>query len=110
MDIEKTMQFILEMQGRHEVAVVRHDEEMAEIRDQLRSVAQVLSTQSERLTLRRERLDAEDKRFEGYMAAQDRRFEAFIERFDDFLRGRRGNGGVSMSRQDIVRSDPTHKA
>jgi hypothetical protein len=92
MDIEKTMQFILEMQAKREAAVLRHDEEMAEIRDQLGRVAQILSTHSERLTPHRERLDAQDRRFEEYMAAQDRRFEAFIQRFDDFLRGRRGNG------------------
>jgi hypothetical protein len=94
MDVEKTMQFILEMQAKHEAAVLRHDEEMAEIRDQLRSVAHILSTHSERLTFRRERLDAQGKRFEDYMAAQDRRFEAFIQRFDDFLRSRQGNGSL----------------
>jgi hypothetical protein len=92
MDLEKTMQFIIETQAKHEAAVIHHDEEMAEIRDQLRSVAQIPATPSERLTLHRERLDAQDRHFEDYMAAQDRRFEAFIQRFDDFLRGARENG------------------
>ena len=32
MDVEKTMQFILDMQAKHEAAIARHDEEMAELR------------------------------------------------------------------------------
>ncbi|HTV53775.1 MAG TPA: hypothetical protein VMI06_02550 [Terriglobia bacterium] len=91
-DLEKTMQFVMEMQAKHEAAVLRHGGETAEIRDQLERVAQILSTHSKRLTLHREPLDAQERRFEEYMAAQDRRFEAFIRRFDDYLGSRRGNG------------------
>lgn len=32
MDIENTMRFILDMQGKHEAAIQRHNEEIAEIR------------------------------------------------------------------------------
>ncbi|MGH9446564.1 MAG: hypothetical protein ACRD3O_12665 [Terriglobia bacterium] len=110
MDVEKTVQFILEMQAKHEAAVARHDVEIAELRalsrdtadrlralaqdtaerlralaqdtaDQFRTVARILNTQNDRLALHRERMDA-----------QDRRFDAFIERFDEFLRGQRPNG------------------
>ena len=32
MDVEKTVQFILDMQAKHEAAIARHDQEMAELR------------------------------------------------------------------------------
>jgi hypothetical protein len=32
MDVERTMQFILEMQAKHEAAIARHAKEMAELR------------------------------------------------------------------------------
>jgi hypothetical protein len=92
MDVEKTMQFMLEMQAKHETAVLRHDEEMAEIRHELGRAVQILATHGERLTLHRERLDAQEREFRERLDAEQQRFEAFIQRFDEFLRGRRGNG------------------
>jgi uncharacterized membrane protein YccC len=35
MDVEQTMQFILDMQAKHEAAIARHDEEMSDLRASL---------------------------------------------------------------------------
>ncbi len=109
MDIEKTMEFILEQQG----AFAGHISELREqqvnsaqqieaLGQAVRDLLQVATLQSERLDAHDRRLEAQEKRLEAQekrLEAQEKRSEAFeqrfdqfLERFDAFLRGQGGDG------------------
>jgi uncharacterized membrane protein YccC len=49
MDVEKTMQFMLDMQAKHEAAIARHDEEMAELRTSIAKHDQQIAAITEKI-------------------------------------------------------------
>jgi uncharacterized membrane protein YccC len=49
MDIEKTMQFILDMQAKHEASIARHGEEMAELRASMKKHDEQIAANTEQI-------------------------------------------------------------
>jgi len=109
MDLEKTMEFILEQQGDFAAHISALREQQAELTARqatsaqqiealgqaVRDLLQVATLQSERLDAHDKRLEAQEKRLEAQekrSEAFERRFDQFLERFDAYLRGRGGNG------------------
>ena len=109
MDLEKTMEFILERQGDFAAHISVLREQQAELTARqatsaqqiealgqaVRDLLQVATLQSERLDAHDRRLEAQEKRLEAQekrSEAFERRFDQFLERFDAYLRGRDGNG------------------
>jgi len=102
MDIEKTMEFILEQQGEFAAHIGDLREQQLELaarqatsaqqiealRQTVQGLVEVARLQSERLDAHDRRLEAQEKRSEVF----ERRFDEFLERFDAFLRGRGGDG------------------
>jgi uncharacterized damage-inducible protein DinB len=103
MDIEKTMEFILEQQGEFAAHIGALREQQANSARQIDALSQtvqglveVARLQSERLDAHDRRLEAQDKRLEAQekrSEAFQKRFDQFLERFDTYLRGRGRNGG-----------------
>jgi predicted TPR repeat methyltransferase len=108
-DLEKTMEFILERQGDFAAHISVLREQQAELTARqatsaqqiealgqaVRDLLQVATLQSERLDAHDRRLEAQEKRLEAQekrSEAFERRFDQFLERFDAYLRGRDGNG------------------
>jgi len=102
MDMEKTMEFILEQQGEFAVHIGELREQQATSAQQIETLGQavrdllrVATLQSERLDAHDRRLEAQEKRLEAQekrSEAFEQRFDQFLERFDAYLRGRGGNG------------------
>ena len=109
MDLEKTMEFILERQGDFAAHISVLREQQAELTARqatsaqqiealgqaVRDLLQLATLQSERLDAHDRRLEAQEKRLEAQekrSEAFERRFDQFLERFDAYLRGRDGNG------------------
>jgi predicted TPR repeat methyltransferase len=109
MDIEKTMEFILEQQGAFAGHIDALREQQAEfaarqatsaqqieaLGQAARDLLQVATLQSERLDAHDSRLEVQEKRLEAQekrSEAFEQRFDQFLERFDAFLRGQGGNG------------------
>jgi chromosome segregation ATPase len=102
MDMEKTMEFILEQQGEFAVHIGELREQQATSAQQIETLGQavrdllrVATLQSERLDAYDRRLEAQEKRLEAQekrSEAFEQRFDQFLERFDAYLRGRGGNG------------------
>ncbi len=121
MDIEKTMEFILEQQGAFAGHIDALREQQAEfaarqatsarqieaLGQAVRDLLQVATLQSGRLDAHDRRLEAQEKRLEAQekrmeaeekrLEAQEKRSEAFEQRFDQFLERfdafLRGQGG-----------------
>jgi len=108
-DLEKTMEFILERQGDFAAHISVLREQQAELTARqatsaqqiealgqaVRDLLQLATLQSERLDAHDRRLEAQEKRLEAQekrSEAFERRFDQFLERFDAYLRGRDGNG------------------
>ena len=106
MDIERTMQFILEQQARHEArheaAVQKHDEEMAELRaaaakhdEQLAKNAAAIATLTDlvgRLAQAEIRIVERAQGQEARLASLETKMTQFLERMDRFIQGLEGNG------------------
>jgi hypothetical protein len=109
MDIEKTMEFILEQQAEFATRQANSAQQLEALGQSVRDLLQVATLQSERLDAHDGRLDVQEKRLdvqekrlevqEKRLEAQEKRSEAFeqrfdqfLERFDTYLRGRGGNG------------------
>jgi len=102
MDMQKTMEFILEQQGEFAVHIGELREQQATSAQQIETLGQavrdllrVATLQSERLDAHDRRLEAQEKRLEAQekrSEAFEQRFDQFLERFDAYLRGRGGNG------------------
>jgi hypothetical protein len=95
MDVEKTMQFILEQQADFAGHIGALREQQASSAQQIERLVEVARLQSERLDGHDRRLEAQEERFaarEKRAEAFERRFDQFLERFDTFLRGQGGNG------------------
>ncbi|MDE3181717.1 MAG: hypothetical protein KGM47_18885 [Acidobacteriota bacterium] len=95
MDVEKTMQFILEMQAKHEVAAQRHDEQIAKHDQQLalleKSVAAVTDLVG-RLAQAELRLVDRINELRDAQAGTDYKLNALIDTVDKLARR---NGGAS---------------
>ena len=102
MDIEKTMEFILEQQAEFAARLTTSAQQIETLGQAVRDLLRVATLQSERLDAHDRRLEAQEKRLEAQerrLEAQEKRSEAFeqrfdqfLERFDAYLRGRGGNG------------------
>jgi len=99
MDVEKTMEFILEQQARFEANFARFEVGMEELRQSHqateRLVRRLARLGAARLREHDKRADMHEERIKAmeHQREQDRReFQAFLQRFDDFLRGQRGDG------------------
>jgi hypothetical protein len=98
MDVEKTMQFILDQQAKFEANLAafqaKFDADMKELRDSQRATERLINAFAKagqaQIELHTARLDGLDKRLE----TQERQFQTFLGRVDDFLRGRR-NGDTN---------------
>ena len=95
MDVEKTMEFILEQQadfaghiGKLREQQVNSAQQIEALGQAVRDLLQVTTLQSERLDAHDRRLEAQEKRSEAF----EQRFDQFLERFDAFLRGQGGDG------------------
>jgi len=102
MDIEKTMEFILEQQAEFATRQANSAQQIEALGQAVRDLLHVATLQSERLDAHDRRLEAQEKRREAQekrLEAQEKqseafqqRFDQFLERFDAYLRGRGGNG------------------
>ena len=95
MDIEKTMEFILEQQAEFAARLTTSAQQIETLGQAVRDLLRVATLQSERLDAHDRRLEAQEKRLEAQekrSEAFEQRFDQFLERFDAFLRGRGGNG------------------
>ena len=109
MDVEKTMEFILEQQAEfaNHIGELREQQlelaarqatsaqQIEALRQTVQGLVEVARLQSERLDGHDRRLEAQDKRLEAQeerSKAFERRFDQFLERFDAYLRGRGGDG------------------
>jgi DNA anti-recombination protein RmuC len=96
MDIEKTIEFLLEQQAKFDASLAaskaRFDAEMEELRKSQKATERLINAFAKagaaQIELHQARLDGLDKRLE----TQEREFKAFLDRFDAFLKGRSGNG------------------
>ena len=95
MDLEKTMEFILEQQAEFAARLTTSAQQIETLGQAVRDLLRVATLQSERLDAHDRRLEAQEKRLEAQekrSEAFERRFDQFLERFDAYLRGRDGNG------------------
>lgn len=96
MDIEQTMQFILDQQANFETshAIWKADFEagIVELRKNQQATERLINAFARagqaQIELHTARMDGLDKRLD----TQEREFKAFLDRFDAFLRGRGHNG------------------
>jgi DNA anti-recombination protein RmuC len=96
MDIEKTIEFLLEQQAKFDASLAaskaKFDAEMEELRKSQQATERLINAFAKagaaQIELHQARLDGLDKRLE----TQEREFKAFLDRFDAFLKGRSGNG------------------
>ena len=92
MDIEKTIEFLMEQQAKFESA-------MTELRQSQQATERLINAFAKagaaQIELHRARLDSVERRLdsvERQREADEQRFQAFLDRFDAFLRGQRGDG------------------
>jgi vacuolar-type H+-ATPase subunit E/Vma4 len=98
MDVEKMMQFILDQQAqseaRHAAWKAEFDAGIEELKKRQDATERLINAFARagqaQIELHTARLDGLDKRLE----TQERQFQTFLGRFDDFLRGRR-NGDTN---------------
>ena len=96
MDTEKTMQFIVEQQAafeaKHAVWKADFDAGMAELRKRQEATGRLINSFAKagqaQIELHTARMDGLEKRLE----TQEREFQAFLGRFDAYLRGQGHNG------------------
>ncbi|HEX5483135.1 MAG TPA: hypothetical protein VFZ08_10985 [Terriglobia bacterium] len=89
MDIERTMQFILDMQAKHSAAVQRHDEEIARNSEQIAELGRKIDTVTDlvgRLAQAEIRLVERMDELAGAQAHSDQRLDALIDVVDKLIR------------------------
>lgn len=96
MDIEKTMQFILDMQAKHSAAVQRHDEQIARNSEQIAELGRKIDTVTDlvgrlaqaeiRLVERMNQLGERMDQLAGAQAHSDQRLDALIDVVDKLIR------------------------
>ncbi len=92
MDVERTMQFILEQQARLEASVQKHDEQISKNSEQIATLSDLVG----RLAQAEIRLVEQVRENEARWAEQhrdlDKKMAQFLERMDRFIQGAEGNG------------------
>lgn len=99
MDVEKTLEFLLEQRAKFDASLAafkaNFEAGVEELRKKQEATERLINAfakaGSAQIELHQARLDGLDKRLE----AQEREFKAFLDRFDAFLRGHSGNGDGS---------------
>jgi Asp-tRNA(Asn)/Glu-tRNA(Gln) amidotransferase C subunit len=94
MDIERTMEFILRAQAKHEASIQKHDEEIAELRSSIASVSDLVGrlAQAEiHLVERMERMTSGFQELREIQANTESKLNALIETVDKLIR-KNGNG------------------
>ncbi|HEV2383085.1 MAG TPA: hypothetical protein VG206_25235 [Terriglobia bacterium] len=107
MDVEKTMQFILNHQAKSETEMAALREAQNKTEQGLQRLERLVEAYAQagsiQMQLHRERMDAHEAwmsttatRMEAHEAQQKKHedeFQAFLKRFDDFIRHQRGSNG-----------------
>lgn len=96
MDVEKTIEFILEHHATFEAELTKFDTSfkagMEELRRSQQATERLINAFAKagqaQIELHTARLD----RLERQQAEDEERFQAFLKRFDAFLQGQKGNG------------------
>ena len=102
MDIERTMQFILEQQARHEAAVQKNDEQIAALTASVRKHDEQIAKHDEqiaavtnlvgRLAQAEIRIAEQMQGHEARLGSLETKMTQFLERMDRFIQGFEGNG------------------
>ena len=99
MDIEKTIEFLLEQQAKFDAWFASFNTGMEELRRSQQATERLINAFAKageaQIELHRARLDSVERRLESgerQREADEQRFQAFLDRFDAFLRGQRGDG------------------
>jgi hypothetical protein len=106
MDIQKTMEFLIEQQAKFESRFAAFESSfrtgMEELRQNQQATERLINAFANagaaQIELHRARLDSVERRLEAdeqRLAEEGKRFQAFLDRFDAFLRGQQGNGHAS---------------
>jgi len=94
-DVEKTIEFLLEQQAKFDAWFASFNTGMEELRRSQQATERLINAFAKageaQIELHRARLDSLERRME----ADEQRFQAFLDRFDAFLRGQRGDGHVA---------------
>ena len=92
MDIEKIIGSLLEQQAKSDAWVASFKAGMEELRQNHQATERLINAFANagaaQIELHRPRLDSLERRVEP----DEQRFQAFLDRFDAFLRGQRGDG------------------
>jgi hypothetical protein len=96
MDVEKTIEFLLEHQARFEANLAtfaaNFEADMKQLRESQRATERLINAFAKagqaQIELHRTRMDSLERRLE----MDEERFQAFLKRFDTFLQGRQGDG------------------
>jgi hypothetical protein len=96
MDIEKTIEFLMEQQAKFDTSFATFkagfETGMEELRQSQQATERLINAFAKagaaQIELHRARLESLERRQE----ADEQRFQAFLDRFDAFLRGQQGNG------------------
>ena len=95
MDIEKTIEFLMEQQAKFDAWFASFNTGMQELRQSQQATERLINAFAKagaaQIELHRARLDSLERRLE----ADEQRFQAFLDRFDAFLRGQRGDGHLA---------------
>jgi hypothetical protein len=95
MDIEKTIEFLIEQQAKFDAWFASFKTGMEELRQSQQATERLINAFAKagaaQTELHRARLEGLEQRVE----ADEQRFQAFLERFDSFLRGQQGDGHVA---------------
>jgi chromosome segregation ATPase len=95
MDVEQTMQFILEQQARHEAAVLKFDEQIASLTDLVGRLPQAeirLVERMDNLAGRMDNLAEQTRGQEGRLQALEKSATSLFTRLDRFIKGMEGDG------------------
>ena len=102
MDIERTMQYIVEQQAQFWASVQKHDEQLARIDAQIAKQSEQIAKQGEqigtlidvvgRLAQAEIRLAEQMQGHEARLASLETKTTQFLERMDRFIQGLEGNG------------------
>ena len=95
MDIERTMQFIVEQQARHEASVQKHDEQIAALTASVQKHGEQIATLADlvgRLAQAEIRLVERMNGHETRLQSLETKMTQFLDRMDRFIQGQEGNG------------------
>jgi chromosome segregation ATPase len=95
MDIERTMQFIVDQQAQFWASVQKHDEQMAKHDEKIAKNSEQIATLTDligRLAQAEIRLAEQMQGHEARLASLETKTTQFFERMDRFIQGLEGNG------------------